>query len=1270
MVVIIIVLRMDGYAIMYSVWLCLLLILRRSILRWIWIVFVVFVAFSLIWQFLMSIGPPPNLCIEYEWETRTRYWTIAQDFWFLVDNYRSPPSRKLIGESILLIMASQQMVSFWLEIKNSRNKIDYDGGSNNYIIHQFEDPDFVNPVVDFTTYTTSYLDVAKRIFFNMSYWGCMWIIFLGSVNRVNIFSIVYLCYVFLYLWHGINIYYKPLTTILKSWNQLIIQNVLIICLKAVLQVPGCFYMPDIPMQYCGLIGMVGIGCIRNFEYTDYFNKLDEGKTMCRASKQEMSYVVWDAVIFFILMIQRRVFRSYNFFHIINDAKAQHLLSARGALLLDEMHEMRIKEMKDDENRVRDAVKMKLTKLLYKKMDIQGEFFKNSVITHKMAIRSGDYYMYEETEGEIKLKDELKPKEEKETKGRDKVRHIMITLFADMITSNMRIAVKKYWNTRKEEKEQIEEVAEEDEEEEEEEEEGYGTTLLLSMIWRTIYLFRFTWAIIDIIIVTATEFFETYTKRYVMVCAKLDKEKRLLKEQTDYDVGVRIEGWWLPRASFEGLIRQPLPEPKKSPKEMSTSDLPNILKLLKAFWIIIVARSDLLCYFCVILNQVMLCQLITIPLSCMVYMWGMLSNPRPSKTFWIIMIGYVELVVLIKWLFQYNVMPGNNLLNFKEEVDPMEPLETSNPFFPSKFMGLYHMDFYYLWEMFTVMAILIHRHYLMRIGLWTTLTTSVTASSCDGYYAMREGALVRTTRVPGEAGRDKVYTIRSSRASILDNILSSVKFMVAIEKAAITAYYIFRCIYLLISAQQIRIGYPSRIWGFSFCHGFGLWNYIEIRIYLLCPFLFELRSSLDWMLTETTMSIFDWFKMEDIYASVYKVKCLRALEKEYGSPPGVQKKAIYKYMYGITLSLFFIILIWFPLLVYSWGREAGQSHLPSFASLQFQIGNMEPIYDNPAHVYKLHESAFEYMKQVYNAYDTPKQFFYGYDHADVGVLTFSTGGNIWMLRPQEEKIMLKVINSAHPVTVTMTCTVWLSNGENQKELTVSVHNRLFAYSRNRKYLSDVMEFDREFDGALTVRYLLPKFLKVEQTGSITILDNLMLPESSGLEASGRRNVTFVARLSSEGLGRMWWEVTENVGDENYKNFLEQMPYGSLSQDYIVIFTFNDKVVHAFFNILTGGSIITFYSVFLFVVHGWSRQVISGRFSMIWLYEAPQADILYSMCNEVYICREAKMWDLEEIAAGRVFFAMKSDNTAIKLSRFHGNPYNPTTDKRLPSVTRRS
>nr|CAH7744933.1 unnamed protein product [Callosobruchus chinensis] len=111
--------------------------------------------------------------------------------------------------------------------------------------------------------------------------------------------------------------------------------------------------------------------------------------MCRASKLEMSNVAWDAVIFFILIIQRRVFRSYNFFHIINDAKAQHLLSARGALLLDELHEEKIKELRDEEMRVRDAVSAKLRKLLDNKKNIQGDFYKNYVITHKM----GKFYFW-------------------------------------------------------------------------------------------------------------------------------------------------------------------------------------------------------------------------------------------------------------------------------------------------------------------------------------------------------------------------------------------------------------------------------------------------------------------------------------------------------------------------------------------------------------------------------------------------------------------------------------------------------------------------------------------------------------------------------------------------------------------------------------------------------------------------------------------------------------------------------------------------------------
>ena len=45
-----------------------------------------------------------------------------------------------------------------------------------------------------------------------------------------------------------------------------------------------------------------------------------------------------------------------------------------------------------------------------------------------------------------------------------------------------------------------------------------------------------------------------------------------------------------------------------------------------------------------------------------------------------------------------------------------------------------------------------------------------------------------------------------------------------------------------------------------------------------PFLLELRSVLDWVCTDTTLSLSHWLKMEDIYANIYILKCWRDSEK--------------------------------------------------------------------------------------------------------------------------------------------------------------------------------------------------------------------------------------------------------------------------------------------------------------------------------------------------------------------------------------------------------
>lgn len=49
------------------------------------------------------------------------------------------------------------------------------------------------------------------------------------------------------------------------------------------------------------------------------------------------------------------------------------------------------------------------------------------------------------------------------------------------------------------------------------------------------------------------------------------------------------------------------------------------------------------------------------------------------------------------------------------------------------------------------------------------------------------------------------------------------------------------------------------------------NFAGFKVFINIPFLMELRTLMDWVWTDTSMTLMDWLKMEDIFQNIYQLK---------------------------------------------------------------------------------------------------------------------------------------------------------------------------------------------------------------------------------------------------------------------------------------------------------------------------------------------------------------------------------------------------------------
>ena len=106
-----------------------------------------------------------------------------------------------------------------------------------------------------------------------------------------------------------------------------------------------------------------------------------------------------------------------------------------------------------------------------------------------------------------------------------------------------------------------------------------------------------------------------------------------------------------------------------------------------------------------------------------------------------------------------------------------------------------------------------------------------------------------------------------------------------------------------------------------------------------PLLYELRTLMDWMWTDTSMTLWDWLKMEDIFACIFQLKCERNRESEHPEPSGQKKKPLVKYLIGGVLLFILILVVWFPWVIFALGNTVDHPSVDT--------GDPPPMYDMSA-----------------------------------------------------------------------------------------------------------------------------------------------------------------------------------------------------------------------------------------------------------------------------------------------------------------------------------
>uniref|UniRef100_A0A671QYV1 Piezo-type mechanosensitive ion channel component 1-like n=1 Tax=Sinocyclocheilus anshuiensis TaxID=1608454 RepID=A0A671QYV1_9TELE len=719
--------RMNFLVIIHGCWLVAIMVQRRrAAMAKIWSKYCLFLVVFMIYQYVLCVGIPPALCIDYpwRWKTSVTVHSALVKWIYLPDFYTIPNSRNLISDFLLLMCASQQWAVFENEKKEEWMVM---GGENKDKPDPMEDMPF-NPAPNFIN-CRSYLDMAKVLVFRYMFWFVLSVVFVTGATRISVFGLGYLMACFFFLLFGTRLLIKPSRTRLVMWDCLIMYNVAVIISKNILSILACVFVLEMQKNFCWVIQLFSLVCT----VKGYYDPNSVFDKECSLPVEEAG-IIWDSICFFFLLLQRRVFLSFHFVHVTADLQASARQASQGfelfrASIIKNMHfhqqaeKKSIQQLKESMKRIRD--KQQKYKEGRKTSDIEeqpsGSNFKHEYDVFVLVLNSGEYYMFESDSGE---EDESFPEEQKPRQ------QTAFQLAYQAWVSSAKEALKDRQQRQREQRAEAKK-----------QQTSQATATGSDIVQKILDILKFLWVLFLAMVDGFTMWLNLLTKQYVDTSMVLSEERYLFIHnisqvgnsltQTLSNASLALFSWIL--CHLQRPSREPMDDQISQDSENLTfsyclcilcsrpfsveelkqsrefySSQNRLLKLLFALYNVLAAHSELVCYFIIVLNNLVTASVISLVLPILVFLWAMLSVPRPSKRFWMTAIIYTEVMVVVKYLFQFGFFPWNTEYELK--------LNEDKPFFPPRILGLEKTNNFIRYDLLQLLALFFHRSLLQVFSL--------------------------------------------------------------------------------------------------------------------------------------------------------------------------------------------------------------------------------------------------------------------------------------------------------------------------------------------------------------------------------------------------------------------------------------------------------------------------------------------------------------------------------------------------------------------------